>query len=137
EVQEVERRVARALLDDAVDERRRLDEAVAFDEQACTEVVEERVAAGQDVVTNDQDVCGAHGQPEECGREQAAPKGSGRHGRHGSDPAGAGAPRVLAHPRARDRVSEQPAATVAPPWLRAPRRLRPTRLAAATTSRSS
>jgi hypothetical protein len=34
------------LFDDAVDERRRLDEAVAFDEQTCTEVVEERVAAG-------------------------------------------------------------------------------------------
>src|SRR5262249_54015079 len=50
--------------------------------------VEERVASQQHVAAHDEDVRGAHGQSQNCGRDQAAPKSSGRHTRHGSDPGG-------------------------------------------------
>ncbi len=81
EIEEIERRVARALIDDAVDQRLGLDEPVPFDEQARTEVIGERVAAREHVATDDEDVGDANDERNECGRDQASPKSSGRHGR--------------------------------------------------------
>ena len=45
-VEEVQGRVTRALVGDAVDERLGLDETVPFDEQARAQVIGERVTAG-------------------------------------------------------------------------------------------
>ena len=81
EIEEIERRVARALIDDAVDQRLGLDEPVPFDEQARAEVIGERVAAGQYVATDDEDVGDANGERDECRRDQSPPKSPGRHGR--------------------------------------------------------
>jgi hypothetical protein len=54
---------------------------VPFDEQARTEVIGERVAAREHVATDDEDVGDANDERNECGRDQASPKSSGRHGR--------------------------------------------------------
>ena len=73
--------MARALIDDAVDERLGLDETVPFDEQARTEVIGERVAAGEYVLTEDEDVGDANRERDDCRRDQSPPKSPGRHGR--------------------------------------------------------